>query len=385
MLGFIFFSLLVLLFVLLLRFLASLPSPIIAAILPANSTALVLTKRNTMGKDSRGNPVVNNDGGNVTNVIHAVPGRRLDRSDPDPYNWKMVKGIERRGILFATLGIMVIGFFRYLRINDVRTFRYGRKDIELKYSVQPKSLISTSVWQSGQHDIWAMGIEMSGIIKTNLLFNILYEETFPVRVRLRTADPFAVLDMKVKRVIIAIAGQTDAQILIQDAKIQQAFADKILELAAPEVIIDLGLTIISVALADISYFDDATTKLVELEKRTSLQNAAAIATAEKDKLVKILKNDADADRVERVYKPTAHDELRVKVRMAEAYENNQKITVFAPGAGNTMIPLNNPSKEVEENQETVPKETNSENIEKVSPEEKSKKKQIVSAKVSRKE
>ncbi len=54
--------------------------------------------------------------------------------------------------------------------------------------------------------------------------------------------------------------------------------------------------------------------------------------------VPTFRNTGDADRVTRVIIPAARDERTVAVRVAEAYENNETVTTFAPGA-NTMIPL----------------------------------------------
>ncbi|MBI2673720.1 MAG: hypothetical protein HYX23_00345 [Candidatus Zambryskibacteria bacterium] len=329
MIGFILAALFIWGLALLLRAIASRENPTIVTFVPAQMHALVTTKSNKETDVTKG-------GGNIVDAIHAVPGRILDKSPMDPMNWYYKLGRESRGILYYLLGIQFIGIFRYLRLNDVRTFRFGRKDEESAYRLQAKSDQTRYVFFSGQHDIQIEGVETTGILKINLLFNLIYEEIFPVRVRLRTADPYAVLTMMVTRLVISKVGGTDPKLLIAEETRQRELADAIQEI---DLIVEeqLGIRIIKVTLADVA-FDAETQKFLELETRTRLQNEAAVAVATKDRTVQILANDAAADRVERVIRPTAENDRTVAVRVAEAYENNKVVTTYAPGAS-AMLPL----------------------------------------------
>lgn len=314
----------------LLRAVASRENPTFVTFVPAQMHALVTTKSSKVTDATRG-------GGNVVNVVHAIPGRRLDKSPADPMNWQYKDEKESRGILYYLLGIQFIGPFRYLRLNDVRTFRFGRKDEESKYSIMAKSQQTRYVFFSGQHDVQVESAETVGILKINLLFNLLYEENFPVRVRLRTADPYAVLTMMVTRLVISKVGGADPKVLIANQNNeQQGLTDAIQDIASV-VEEQLGIKVKKVTLADVA-FDTDTQRLLELEKKTEIENKAKVAIAEADRDARIARNTGDADRVTRVIIPAARDERTVAVRVAEAYENNETVTTFAPGA-NTMIPL----------------------------------------------
>ena len=316
---------------LLLRAIAGRENPTLVTFVPAQKHAQVTTKSNKITDATKG-------GGNIIDVIHSIPGKKLDKSPIDHMNWHYKEGKESRGILYHLLGIHFIGIFRYLRLNDVRTFRFGRKDGESVYRLQAKSDQTRFVFFSGQHDIHIENVETTGIFKINLLFNLIYEETFPVRVRLRTADPYAVLTMMVTRLVISKVGGTDPKLFIAEETRQQELTDAI-QAIAPVVEEQLGITIKKVTLADVA-FDSDTQRLLELEKKTEIENKAKIAIAEADRDAQVARNTGDADRVERVVKPAAENDRTVAVRVAEAYERNTVVTTFAPGAGNTMIPLN---------------------------------------------
>ena len=314
---------------LLLRAVASRENPTFVTFVPAQTHALVTTKSNRVTDVTKG-------GGNVVDVIHAIPGKRLDRSPADSMNWKYKDGKEPRGILYYLLGIQFIGPFRYLRLNDVRTFRFGRKDEEVGYHIMAKNQQTRYVFFSGQHDIQMEGVETTGILKINLLFNLIYEEIYPVRVRLQTADPYAVLTMMVTRLVISKVGGTNPRELISQELKQQQLADDI-QAIAPVVEEQLGIKVKKVTLADVA-FDTDTQKLLELETRTEIESVAKVRVAIADRDAQMRRNEGDADRVERVIKPAAQDERTVAVRVAEAYENNKVVTTYAPGT-DKMLPL----------------------------------------------
>ena len=313
----------------LLRAVASRENPTFVTFVPAQMHALVTTKSSKITDATKG-------GGNIVNVIHAIPGKRLDKSPVDHMDWHYKDGKEPRGLLYFLLGIQFIWPFRYLRLNDVRTFRFGRKDEESRYSIMAKSQQTRYVFFSGQHDVQVESAETIGILKINLLFNLIYEETFPVRVRLRTADPYAILTMMVTRLVIGKVGGIDPKLLIAEEVRQQELADAI-QAIAPVVEEQLGIKVKKVTLADVA-FDSETQRLLELEKKTEIENKAKVAIAEAERDAQVARNTGDADRVTRVIIPAARDERTVAVRVAEAYENNETVTTFAPGA-NTMIPL----------------------------------------------
>ena len=313
----------------LLRAVASRENPTFVTFVPAQMHALVTTKSSKITDATKG-------GGNIVNVIHAIPGKRLDKSPVDHMDWHYKDGKEPRGLLYYLLGIQFIWPFRYLRLNDVRTFRFGRKDKESRYSIMAKSQQTRYVFFSGQHDIQVESAETIGILKINLLFNLIYEETFPVRVRLRTADPYAILTMMVTRLVIGKVGGIDPKLLIAEEVRQQELADAI-QAIAPMVEEQLGIKVKKVTLADVA-FDSETQRLLELEKKTEIENKAKVAIAEAERDAQVARNTGDADRVARVIIPAARDERTVAVRVAEAYEKNETVTTFAPGA-NTMIPL----------------------------------------------
>ncbi len=340
MFGLIFATVVFVLIALLLRWIADRENPTFSVFVPAQMHSLVTTKSNKVTDVTKG-------GGNVVDVVHSIPGKRLDKSPKDPMDWYYKDGKESRGILYL-LGIQIIGFFRYLRLNDVRTFRWGRKDEEREYHMQAKSQQTRYVFFSGQHDVMIEHVETIGILRVNLRFNIIYEETFPIRVRLRTADPYAVLTMMVTRIVISMVGGIEPKELIKNKDLQKALAGEIQAIASDDVEVQLGITIKKVTLADVN-FDDATQTLlerktiVEIEAEANLitahnEAAQVIARATGDRDAQVIRNTGDADRVTRVIIPAARDERTVAVRVAEAYENNETVTTFAPGAS-TMMPL----------------------------------------------
>lgn len=315
-------------FVILLRWFASWENPTIAIIVPAQKHAFVTTSATEKG-------------GNIVDVVHSWPGMFLNKSSADPMDWVYEDEVpdrrERRDLLFRLFGLQLIGLFRWLRTNNIRTFRYGRSEGEAEYHMMDKSEKTRYVFCTGQHDVLIKGVETKGSLKFDLLFNLLYNEQYPVRARLRVADPYAVMTMMATEAVIGTIGTMEPEQLIASDEQKKELVAK-MQSITDAVEEQIGIRIRKVNLSDVS-FDTETRRLLELRARTERENAAAIAIAEKDKQIQILANDADADRVERVIKPAAENERTVAVRIAEAYEGNKTVTTYAPGAGNTMIPL----------------------------------------------
>lgn len=337
-----------LLLVLLLRKVASQENPTLAVIAPAQMHAYVTTKNEPLTTTAKGG-----GGGQIVDVIHAIPGRRLNKSHRDPMEWHYEKKKQIRGIFYHLFGIQFIWLFRYLRLNSVRTFRYGRKSGEKEYHMMSEDSVTRFVHFSGQHDMLIEHAETKEMLKVDLRLNILFEETYPVKVRLRTADPYAVMTMMVRRVLIRILGGVDPKKLISDEKLQKKLAEDVMKFSGKIVEDHLGITITRVTLDDV-HFDTDTTELLERESRARLEAEANLITAKNDaeqeiaraegrKKAQILDNDADEDGIKRVVKRAAADnkiaDLYAKIRMAEAIEKNTTITTWAPGGAQPVIPL----------------------------------------------
>ncbi len=333
-----------------LRRFAARENPTIITFPPAQRHALVTTKSVSPEKVKSNDKT--EEQGNVVDVVHAIPGKWLDKSGDDPWNWcykdEDEEHKEPRGLLYVLFGIAFIGFFRYLRLNEVRTFRWGRKEEETEYHMLSKSSLTRFPFFSGQHDIRLKGIETKQILKVDLLLNIIFEETYPVRVRLRTADPYAVLTMMVSKLTISLIGGHDAKDIVQKKELQDDLARDIENAVKKSVVEELGITIKKVTLAEID-FEEETKKLLELEAKTDLENRARLALAdnyketeirkaEGDRQARILRNEGDAHRVEHVIKPVVGlGELGVQVRQAEAYETNKTMTTLVVGQGATPV------------------------------------------------
>jgi regulator of protease activity HflC (stomatin/prohibitin superfamily) len=132
---------------------------------------------------------------------------------------------------------------------------------------------------------------------------------------------------------------------------KKALADAIKGIG-PDAEIQIGVGISAVNLFSIDV-NEETRKLLELEETTRRQNEAAIAIAERDKKVAILlaegrkqsgilANDAAEDRIKRVILPIANTPGAITVRGLEAYENNDTVTVFAPGASGASLMIPSP-------------------------------------------
>ena len=364
-----------------LRRLGQQENPTIVVQQPANTTALVVGKSNTLKRDKDGNVIgVNNDGGDIKDVLSTAIGKVLDKSDPNPMNWKHVdistdEGkrllLKQRKLNFLRrvlrpLDLRWIGFLRYVQISVIRTFRWGRKDNEDKYKVQPKTEYTRFAHVTGEHDIEAGGVETQKIISFNMRINITTEETYPVRVRRLVADAYAQLTVLVMERLANFMGEVDPKEFISGIKISQEVAEKNLtvsknklkqelidalkhpnfvELVAKET----GITIRNPSLPSFD-FDDDTKKLLEAFTQAVLKADADVATAEGQKRVTILNaeaekeaglriNEKDADRVEIFYKAFAGNPEMVQVRIAESVENSNLTSLtYAPGA-NTQVPI----------------------------------------------
>ena len=358
-----------------LRWLGDRENPTAVVVQAANTTALVLLKPNKLEKDKDGKTigVSGTKGGDVVNVIHAVSGQVLDKSDPDNMNWhirppRKSESVDQRGLLQRLIGVKIIWFFRYLRINEVRQHRWGRKGDEDKYHMMSKTQYTRFPYFSGQHDIELKGVETRKIIKFDMRFNLTTQETYPVRVRLRLADPYAVLTNFVSQHVIQKIGAIDPHEFIAGAdqtretlkvdlkkELVESFTKPKEGEEKSEIVVliekETGITIREVNLPDFD-FDDKTRELLEKQARAEIEGNAAITTAQKGAVAakargegvrdeKRAEYEAEAWRTQNVLLPMAANDRTVQVKQADAYENNDTATtVIAPGSGvQPMLPI----------------------------------------------
>ncbi|MEK7176900.1 MAG: SPFH domain-containing protein [Patescibacteria group bacterium] len=337
-----------------LRWFAGKENPTIITFVPAQTHALVTTK-GVSSDEVRKNPNKIEEQGNVVDVVHAIPGKWFDKSASNPFDWCYKKEDdehkEPRGLLYLLFGIVVVGFFRYLRLNLVRTFRWGRKSAEEKYHMQAKDSLTRFSFFSGQHDVQLQDVETSDLLGVNLRLQLLYEEKYPFRVRLKTADPYAVISDRASKSAIGLIGAHGAKAIVLDKKLQDELALRVKEVIGKEVEDDLGVEITTATLADVDY-NEETKELLEKKAKAEFEAEANLITAKNEaaqaieradgqmKAQKLL-NEGAADRVTTVIKPiVAMGELGVEVRKAEAYENNQTMTTLVIGQGaSPVIPI----------------------------------------------
>jgi regulator of protease activity HflC (stomatin/prohibitin superfamily) len=368
-----------------LRWLASRPEPTVAVVQPPNTSALVVLKPNTLKTSDKGEIIgVNNDGGDVVNVITTAVGRHIDKSADDPMDWKLVKGRTLHGILYRIWGLRFIGLWRYLLWCDVRTFRFGRTNDETKYHVMAKSEQTKFRHVDTQHDINMESVETGKVLRMDMRVNLTIEETYPVRVELKRADPYAQLTIAVEASIVEHMGQVDPKAFIgqpttEQSKNKESLKKELVDRLQGKdlrkrVQDETGLTIVTANLRSFD-FDEATRAALEREERAELEakgklveakneaaqareraqgyrdseitkaqgdKEAAILRAQGQKEAQIALNDAAEDRLKRVLEPAAATALTSEVfrsdREAAAYENNDKITTWVNG-GSAVIPV----------------------------------------------
>ena len=332
-------------YALVLRSWASREEPFFAVIVPANCSAIVTKKPNTrkiVGETTS----VTNDGGDISDVIHAIPGRKINKTDEDPMNWYYEKGVEPRGFFFHLFGIQIIWPFRYLRIMDVKTFRFGRNSDASEYSVMSKSDSTRYPHFSGQHDIFMPNLETmvgtagTAVMRIRVLINVLFEEIYPVRVHLKLADPYAVLTLMVTKRMMAILGGRDPRDIVGNKdKVQDLVLAAIEDLSA-DVENHIGIRITKATFGDIG-FDEETSNLIGQEGAEILKANALRRKAEGERDAAILRNEGDVHRINNVVIPAAKTERRARIfqtdRNAEAYEKNATVSTFAPGTGASPV------------------------------------------------
>ena len=303
-------------------------------------------------------------GGDVTNVIHAVPGERLVKKGNSVMDWYFVKGRESRGILYILLGVHWIGFFGKLRVNKIRRFRYmkatgNEADRIGDFIVKSDDLTTKYVPFSGEQAIPVREAESADIFALDFIFNIIEECTFPVRSILKVADANTVLSSMVKKYVNTVTGSKTPDFFMKPGEASTEMLETAAEKSEDEARDQIGKTICSVTListsmpaTDLALYEGPTKAKKEGEKRikeaeTAAEEKRRDAEGDRDATVTraegvyqaaMKQNEADKDRLERVLKPMAENDRTVAVSFADAYRHNEKVTVFAPGA-NSFIPL----------------------------------------------
>lgn len=282
-------------------------------------------------------------GGDVIGLAHAIPGKKEKRHGPDLMKLELVNGVEQRDWLFKTMGIIWLGPYKTIRKNKVRSFRYGREDTEDKYRVMPKSEDKRWIPHSGQQDIEMKDIETKDVLGVNLKINLPVSNKFPIRSRLKVADPNAFLTLMVQEEVVDVVGNMELKKVVSGQDTSKRQIALRVTTIANRIEEETGLTIGTPNIFDVS-MNEKTKTLMELEAKTKREMEAKILAArqgievaeleatqdvkraEGRKRARILDNDAEADHIDRNVKPRAADDRTVKVTEAEAYRDNQHVT-----------------------------------------------------------
>jgi len=308
---------------------------------PANTFGIVTTKAN---KSTDPDAV----SGGVVDILHNIPGRYLDRSNRDKMEWEYKKEeedrVESRGLLYHVIGVEYLGgvpFTRFLRTNKIHQIRPKKNEKDgdgTDYVPKSVDFETKFVYFSGNQTVLVTGAETAAIFGLDLNFNLVYERIQPLKSVLRVADIYAVLTLMVREAVIRITSTRDPEEFTSgdDAKdLQKALVTAVESIngIAKE---ELGIQITKATLESISV-DEKTKGILELKEKTKRENEALVLTAEAKAKAQIAKNEADAHRVREVILPQANTPGAAAIRLAEAYENNDTVTVFAPGGNLSQI------------------------------------------------
>jgi len=311
---------------------------------PVNTFALITPIKSESTDATKG-------GGGVVGVLHAVPGRMIDRSSPDPMAWPFVLGVETYSILnfllLHYLGIQFIGIFRYVRLNEIKDLRLHREANSNTYEVVDRSKLGTPfVFFSENPSILVKDPETKGSLKIDLAFNLIVERTLPLFSIVRVPDVHGQLTGMVRNAVIGITCNYDAEKLVGGPNGQKIKDDivALLKSAAfiARVFIATGITIIEVNLIDVA-FDEPTRALLEKKKRAEIEAAARVIEATGERDAKLRRIEADAREVEAVIMRLAETPGAASIVSAYAYRDNKTVITYAPGGEMGLIlPSSNP-------------------------------------------
>jgi hypothetical protein len=306
--------------------------------------------------------------GTVTDVIHGIPGRLINKENEDPMEWTMEKGRELRSLLFHLYGIVWIGPFRHMLKVIVRTFRHGRKEDDRVYENMPQNIRSRFVHFSGEHVVKVQNADTAGSFRIDITFNIVWELHQPVKAILKVGDTFATLSSRVSEETNRMTGNYQPEVFlgnrysdvstpnttpVESEAAKKELVERIMALSVGNggLIEVLGIKIISVMIDDVSA-DKETEKVLQLMGNRRRENAAMIKDAEAELAAKKLQNDGEEDYIKRVILPVAREPRAVDLRLGENYRDNKHVTVFAPGGqlaqiiGNAVVPPKQPQQKI---------------------------------------
>lgn len=318
---------------------------------PGNTYALLVRKGNETVDPTEG-------GGAIVGVAHDIPGHRQEiPADGNLFEAGFLLGEENRGLLHRLYGVHWKGPFKALRLNKLRSFRYGRKDKEETYHIFPEDQKTKYVFFSSNQAVKVDNAETQGAFGLDIIYNVNFERTLPVKAVVRVADANAVLSQKAEAKTIALTGSKPPEYYLYGPETQKEELSRAVIGIKDEALREIGITITDASLFRIDP-DEAERKLrelLQLEEKTRLEQAAKIQVAEADKRVliltaegrkeaRILEVDAEEQHVTRVLKPTAETPGGPAVRFAEAYENNETLTTLAIGGDGISIIIPQPQK-----------------------------------------
>jgi hypothetical protein len=321
---------------------------------PANTFSVIVTEQSKSGDSA-------SLSGNIVDLLHGISGKCVDpKSDLDPMNWRVVDNPDPRHetLIYKHMGVQSMGsVFHKPRINIDKRARFAREgDIKEVKETGEGRLVTTEqlqtvtkvyktrhVFYTGELTVSIKEADTADKLGLDFEIDFAFAREYPVRSVLKLADSSAFLTSLVEKMVnqrtvslpaaAYIGGEKSAkddekgtewhrEELAKFIEKDPSFSDKILEI--------IGINILSVSIRSVT-MSERHRKLLELEVEARKKAEADLITAENNKRIKILENDADADHIERVVIPAAKNKETVAVRMAEAYERNKTVTVYAPG------------------------------------------------------
>ncbi len=297
--------------------------------------ALVVSGNSEEGDDSQVS------GGGVVDILHSTPGKKLNKTNQNPFEWKFEDGEEDRGLLHFLLGVQWIGPTRSLRVNHVYDVCFRREPEKRSYQISEKDYQTKFIRFSREQAVEEYEAKTIGTYKLDVRFNLLYAMLQPVKALLGVQDLNTVLTSMVKEAVNNTTSAQQPEYFLQGEvahKLELVTAVASIRTAVLENI-GIDITVVNLFGLDV---DEKTRQLLELEETTNRENAAAISRAKRAQLetiiaaegkkqAQLMDNEAQADRVEKVIRPLGDIPSAVPLRWAEAYEKNTTVTTLMIG------------------------------------------------------
>jgi regulator of protease activity HflC (stomatin/prohibitin superfamily) len=345
---------------------------IIWCVIPATTVAEVLSKRNSEYKKVGGaSKATAASGGDVVNILHAVPGHKLVKPSSDYMEWSIEKGFELRGLFYYLYKVQYKGIWWSLAQVRIREFRKAIDDEEAAtakdgamaglYRVLIKDYVTKFPYFSREHAVAVTSAETKAGFPLDALLILKYKVRKPSKARLSVADSNAVLASFAIQAFKGLVAVEDTDFyLYGGTDRKQALVDEIKAILNGQAYEAIGLEVTDVILDDIDV-DAETRALLELKRKNELEGDAKITEAEKGALAsaaaaegqkksailisegtfeaKMNTNKGEADYNKTVLIPMSENDQRVAVFRAVAYRDNAHITTYAPGDRNAILPL----------------------------------------------